>query len=76
MNSPWRIISYGRYKQLRCVGASDVVPAMLIFGRDGIDTRHGWLSFYRWMDKPNQGLESDALGSSTLFFVCIFTNIQ
>ena len=58
------------------VGASDVRRTISIFGRDGIDTCHGWLSFYGWMDLPNQGLDSDAPSSSTLFFVCIFTNIQ
>jgi len=47
---------------------------MSIFGRDGIDTRHGWLSFCGWMDYPNQGLESDALSSSTLFS-CSYSRI-
>ena len=54
------------------VGASDVVPCQEL---DVMESIHA-ISYYGWKDLPNQGLHSDALNSSTLFFVCTFTNIQ
>ena len=44
------LVDYMLWVIQAAVGASDVVPAMSILGRDGIDSRHGWLSFYGWMD--------------------------
>ena len=29
-----------------------------IFGHDGIDICHGWLSLYGWMDYSNQGFRA------------------